>query len=368
MAPGLSSRSPGGPWRAVRIRHGPAILAHRHGGFRRRPAYGRLVGRSPRGRGHAAGRAPAGDGDPIHLPSLGGRPPAAGAPARVALRVRADQDPGRAHRAHLRLAARAGGRDRAGRSGGARQGAASVLIRSTRENTMRPISAVAVLILTILGLPAPASSQDEPARAVAGGGISAPGWQGTVDARAAGQGQSVKDTKLAKEGDALHVTTGPAANYWNPANTARGDYTAKATFTEPKYMNLNDHPHPYGVFIGGNGLGTDHQSLLYCAAYGNGNFIVRGFGPDPFQMNGRGGESSPMVHVSAGPGKPVTQDIALSVKGDKVTCQINGTVVATYNKADVVAAGKLTSTDGVYGIRFAHNTEGLVTGLTVTRP
>jgi len=51
---------------------------------------------------------------------------------------------------------------------------------------MRRISAVAVLTLTILGLPAPASSQDEPARAVAGGGISAPGWQGTVDARAAG--------------------------------------------------------------------------------------------------------------------------------------------------------------------------------------
>ena len=233
---------------------------------------------------------------------------------------------------------------------------------------MRRISAVAVLTLTILAFPASASSQDEPARAVAGGGISAPGWQGTVDARAAGQGQSVKDTKLAKEGDALHVTTGPAANYWNPANTARGDYTVKATFTEPKYMNLNDHPHPYGVFIGGNDLGTDHQSLLYCAAYGNGSFIVRGFAPAPFAMNGRHGESNDAVHQAAAPGQPVTQDIALSVKGDKVACLINGTVVATYAKADVVAPGKLKSTDGIYGIRFAHNTEGVVTGLTVTRP
>src|SRR5256885_14624491 len=103
---------------------------------------------------------------------------------------------------------------------------------------MRPISAVAVLTLTILGLPAPASTQEEPARAVAGGGISAPGWQGAVDARAAGQGQTVKDTKLAKEGDALHVTPGPAADYWNPGNTAQGDYTAKATVTEPQYLNL----------------------------------------------------------------------------------------------------------------------------------
>jgi hypothetical protein len=35
------------------------------------------------------------------------------------------------------------------------------------------------------------------------------------------------------------VTTGPAVAYWNPANKAAGDYTVKATFTEPKYMNLN---------------------------------------------------------------------------------------------------------------------------------
>ena len=41
---------------------------------------------------------------------------------------------------------------------------------------------------------------------------------------------------------ALHVTTGPAVTYWNPANTASGDYTVKATFKEPAYMALNDHP------------------------------------------------------------------------------------------------------------------------------
>jgi len=34
----------------------------------------------------------------------------------------------------------------------------------------------------------------------------------------------------------------------------------------------------------------------------------------------------------------------------------------------VVGAGKLKSTDGVYGVRFAHNTDGVVTGLTVTKP
>jgi len=142
----------------------------------------------------------------------------------------------------------------------------------------------------------------------------------------------------------------------------------KATFTEPKFMNLNSHPHPYGIVIAGNDMGTAKRSYLYCAAYGDGRFIVRGFGPDPFQMNGREGESNAAVHKAAGPGEPVTQEIAMAVKGDTVTCAINGTVVASYDKSAVVGPGKLTSTDGVYGIRFAHNTEGTVTGFAVTKP
>jgi len=154
--------------------------------------------------------------------------------------------------------------------------------------------------------------------------------------------------------------------YWNPANTASGNYTVKATFKEPKYMNLNDHPHPYGIVIAGNDMGTGQQSFLYCAAYGSGNFIVRGFGPAPFQMNGRGAPNA-AVNKAGGPGEPVSQEIAVSVKSDKIECAINGTVVGSYDKSAVVTAGKLKSTDGVYGLRFAHNTEGLVTDLTVTK-
>ncbi len=222
-------------------------------------------------------------------------------------------------------------------------------------------------LAAVLLLPRPAAAQREANRAVQGGGVFVQGWTGTIDAQAARAGLSLADAKLSGMPDSLHVTTGPAVTYWNPANVASGDYTVRATFTEPKYMNLNDHPHPYGIVIAGNGLATDHESLLYCAAYGNGTFIVRGFGPRPFHLN-RGGQASPAVHKAAAPGKPVTQEIAVSVKGDSVQCAINGTVVARYAKSALVAPGRLTSTDGVYGIRFAHNTEGFVTGLRVTTP
>jgi hypothetical protein len=235
---------------------------------------------------------------------------------------------------------------------------------------MRRIQASLLLIAPVVlaGRATAARAQGETTRAVAGGGISVPGWTGKVDANEARRGSTIDNSKLTKEGNALHVVTGPATTFWNPANTASGDYTVKATFTEPKYMNLNDHPHPYGIMIAGNDLGTDQASMLYCAAYGSGNFIVRGFGPAPFQLNGTHGEANAAVHKAAGPGASVTQDIAMSVKGDKVSCSINGTEVWSAPKASLVTAGKLKSTDGVYGIRFSHNTEGTVTGLTVTKP
>ena len=211
-----------------------------------------------------------------------------------------------------------------------------------------------------------AQGQDA-ARVVAGGGIMVPGWTGKIDPQEEKAGQVLNNAKLAQVGKDLQVTTGPAVTYWNPANKAMGDYTVKATFTESNYMGLNDHPHPYGIVIGGNDLGTAQQSYLYCAAYGNGTFIVRGFGPEPFQMGGRRPEANAAVSKAAGKGSSVKQEIAVSVKGDKVECSINGAVVASYNKADLVTAGKLKSTDGVYGIRFAHNTDAVVSGLTVTK-
>lgn len=212
-----------------------------------------------------------------------------------------------------------------------------------------------------------AQQNTEGNRKVNGGGITVKGWEGKVDESAVKRGETVNDAKLSQEGNDLHVTTGPAITYWSPKNVAKGDYTVSATFNEPKYMSLNTHPHPYGIVIAGNDMGTDKQSYIYCAAYGNGNFIFRGFGPEAFQLNGRG-EANEAVHKAAGPGEPVSQEIAMQVKGDKVSCMINGTTVKTIEKSEVVAPGKLKSTDGVYGIRFAHNTDATVSNLKISRP
>jgi hypothetical protein len=237
------------------------------------------------------------------------------------------------------------------------------------KSILTRLGCVATVTLAITAFMSPAAqAQDtgEKSRVIAGGGISIPGWTGKIDSQEERAGQVLNNAKLAQQGNVMMVTTGPAVTYWNPTNKATGNYTVKATFSEPKYMNLNSHPHPYGIMIGGNDPGGADQSYLYCAAYGNGNFIVRGFGPNAFQMNGRG-EANAAVHKAAAVGEPVSQEIAMSVKGDKVECAINGTVVASYDKSALLTPGKLKSTNGIYGLRFSHNTEVTVTGLTMTK-
>ena len=217
-----------------------------------------------------------------------------------------------------------------------------------------------------------AQGADESSKAVAGGGITLAGWEGKVDAREATAGLKITDAKLAAMGPGFHVTTGPATTYWNTKEKLTGDYTVMATFNEAKYMSINDHAHPYGIVIAAKGFDTDKPEALYCAAYGNGNFIFRGFSSTAprgtFSMTtGRAGDPNPAVNKAAGKDQPVKQAISVSVKGDNVTCSINGTVVGTYTKASLIGDGKVTSLDGYAGVRFGHNTDAHVSGWMVMK-
>src|SRR5688572_27660965 len=151
---------------------------------------------------------------------------------------------------------------------------------------MRRVYATTFAIVTALSaaslLAAPQTPQADPSRKVAGGGITAAGWKGKVDANEAAKGGKIEDSKFAQVGSEFRINNGPAAIYWHPAQTASGSYTVSATFTEPKYMSSMDHPHPYGIFIGGSNLDSDQAKFLYCTPYGNGRFIVRGMGPARF--------------------------------------------------------------------------------------
>ena len=229
------------------------------------------------------------------------------------------------------------------------------------------LSFALVLLSVVFVAAANVSAQEGESVGVKDGGVLIKGYTGEIDAKEKAAGMTLNSAKLAAEGKGMHVTTGPAVTYWNTKETAKGDYTVSGTFTESKYMSINDHPHPYGIMVGGNDLGTANASYLYCAAYGNGSFIFRGFGPAPFQLGGRAPIKNDAANKAAGVGQPVTQIIAVTVKGDSISCSINNKVVATHPRSEVVAAGKLKSTDGHYGLRFGHNTDAIVTDFKKTK-
>ena len=222
--------------------------------------------------------------------------------------------------------------------------------------------AAALIIWAIPAKPAARGQQDADKK-VAGGGVTVKGWTGRVDSGNR-QGLAITDSKLAPEGSSMRLMTGAAALYWNPANVGKGDFSVKATFDEAKQPY--NHPHPYGVFIGGKGLDGDQPQALYCAAYRSGNYIVRGFsGGKPFGIVQKPTPNDAIAKGAAD--APVKQEVVMRVSGDKVECTVNGASVWSATKADVTGAGKLDSTDGVTGIRVSHNSDAVVTGFGIKK-
>lgn len=197
-----------------------------------------------------------------------------------------------------------------------------------------------------------------------GGGIALEGWKGKVDAKAAGAGKTVNDSRVAMDGANIAMKIGPAAVYWNPANTASGNYEVKASFTERAHKP--DHPHSYGVFIGGADLDADAQSLAYCIVYADGTYSVKYFhGADKVEtVADRQAHAAIKKADAAG---TATNEVGWRVSGDKAACVINGTEVKSWPKSQLVGADKLKSTDGVYGVRVSHNIDVMMTPLVMTK-
>jgi hypothetical protein len=234
---------------------------------------------------------------------------------------------------------------------------------------MRRVFGIAVAAVALVG--ATASAQDA-STAVKDGGIKVKDWAGKVDAREATAGLALKDQLFTSMGPGIHITTGPATTYWNTTQNLKGDYTVSATFSEAK--QTMDHPHPFGVFVAGKNLESDKPEGLYCAAYRNGQFIFRGFSSTStarggvYQPTGNGrGQVNAAVQTAPDKDSPVKQSIAISVKGDKVSCTINGVEVQSYTKAEMIGDGKLSSLDGFAGIRMAHNTDAHISDWKVAK-
>jgi len=214
-----------------------------------------------------------------------------------------------------------------------------------------------VLVSSIVATAAVAQDAD---RSVADGGIKVDGWHGRVDRRPMSEGKTVNDSKFAAEYGGFRVSVGPAGNFWSNDNVASGDYEVKATFKE--HAMAASHPHSYGIFIGGADLESDTETLMYCIVYGTGVFSIKTFhGSNVTTLVNR--EENAVLHKADDKGES-TNEIGWRVQGGEASCVVNGTVVKTLGHGEFMGDDKISSTDGVYGIRVSHNLELSVTGMT----
>src|SRR6266478_5004404 len=99
------------------------------------------------------------------------------------------------------------------------------------------------------------------------------GWKMRVDrSTAASDPDAPGDIKFVTMGSGFHATNPQAAVYWNPADTATGDYTLKGTFT---LMKPSGHTNYYGIVFGGANLDGPQQNYLYFVVAQNGTWLIK---------------------------------------------------------------------------------------------
>ena len=99
------------------------------------------------------------------------------------------------------------------------------------------------------------------------------GWKVRADrSTSATDPDGAGNIKFVTEGSGFHATNPQAAVYWNPADTAKGTYTLKGTFT---LMKPSGHVNYYGLVFGGSGLEGADQSYLYFVVAQNGTWLIK---------------------------------------------------------------------------------------------
>lgn len=207
----------------------------------------------------------------------------------------------------------------------------------------------------------PATASSDPDQVVPAGGIRAQGWTGRLDPQAAKSGKTLSDASFDLVRDTLQVVSGPAAIYWNPANTARGNYTAAATFIQNKKAT---HAEGYGLVIAGNNLDKPSQGYLYFLVRQDGKFLINHRASD--------NEVHKIVdwtanHAVKTPGSDGTTTNALAIEvGEKaLSFKVNGKEVRSIPRSTIDAGGPHSGTAGTVGLRINHNLNVSVHGFAV---
>lgn len=205
---------------------------------------------------------------------------------------------------------------------------------------------ISTALVTVLGI-APLLAQAPPA-----------GWKMRADRSTSATDPDAAGTiKFVTMGTGFHATNPQAAVFFNPANTATGNYSLKGTFT---LVKPSGHTNYYGLAFGGADLEGANQNYIYFLIGQDGSWLIKHRAGDathdvaPKAMNAA-------VKKPDATGKS-TNALEVRVMADKIDYLINGTTVHSTPKSGMTA-----KTDGLYGIRVNHQLEVHIDGFGMTK-
>jgi hypothetical protein len=172
------------------------------------------------------------------------------------------------------------------------------------------------------------------------------GWKLRVDrSTSASDPDASGAIKFTAESGGFHAVNPQAAVYWNPANTATGNYSLKGTFT---LVEPSNHTNYYGIVFGGHDLEGPKQSYMYFTVAQDGTFLIKRRDGDVNTTNIAAKTAHAAIKKPDAAGTS-TNVLEVRVAADKVDYVVNGTTVHSTPKSALP-----TGTDGTYGVRVNH--------------
>ncbi len=144
-----------------------------------------------------------------------------------------------------------------------------------------------------------------------------------------------------------HITTGPAAIFYHPANTASGSYKVQSEihFFDPGDRNRE----AYGLFFGGQNLQADDQQYYYFLIRNSGEFLIKKRIGEETEVIQSWTPSDAIVKYENGMEESSVRNmLSVSVIGEDAVFHINDQEVASLNAAD-------WENSGYFGLRVNHS-------------
>ena len=187
------------------------------------------------------------------------------------------------------------------------------------------------------------------------------GWMVRVDGGPSASAADASPTlEIMTQGEGYHIMGSPGGILWDPARTAGGLYTVKATFTLTKPSDAATH---YGLIFGGTDLEGSVPTYVYFTIAQDGTYQVRHREGDAVhEMDG-----TPHFAISTpDAGGTSTNTLEVRVARTAVSYLVNGLVVtATPTRVGMGSYTETPKTDGIVGIRIDDRLDVQVDGFEI---